>query len=136
MRVTADTNIFVSAAIARGNEYRLLELAAEGSIQLVLSPDIIAEFREVLSRKKFGFSQQQIEEAVKHVLTLCELIIPSERVSVVRDDPDDDRILECALAGHVAFLASGDKHLLELQSFRGIQICGAKQVVAECDKER
>jgi uncharacterized protein len=41
---------------------------------------------------------------------------------VIGDDPDDDRILECALAGKADLVVSGDRHLRKLKSFRGIGI--------------
>ena len=60
LKVTADTNTLVSATIAKGNEFELLKLAYEGKIELILSPSILKELREVISRPKFGFSEQQI----------------------------------------------------------------------------
>jgi uncharacterized protein len=47
---------------------------------------------------------------------------PTERLYVVRDDPDDDRILECASAARSDYIVTGDKHLLELKKFRDIPI--------------
>ena len=47
---------------------------------------------------------------------------PSETLAVIQDDPDDDRILACAVAAGAGFIVSGDNHLLRLGHFRGIQI--------------
>ena len=46
---------------------------------------------------------------------------------VIREDPDDDRILACALAAKAAFIVSGDTHLLHLRNYAGIRIVSPAQ---------
>jgi uncharacterized protein len=45
-----------------------------------------------------------------------------KRLAVIVDDPDDDRVLECAIAGRADFIVSGDRHLLKLGSYDGVSI--------------
>jgi predicted nucleic acid-binding protein len=52
----------------------------------------------------------------------------SEKISRIKKDPDDDRILECALAASAAAIVSGDSHLLALGIFHDIPILSP----AEC----
>ncbi len=125
LRVVADTNVLVSAAIAKGNEYLLLKEAKLGHIRLVLSLQIIKELKGVLSRPKFGFSNEQVESAVKHIISISEIIITTSEIDVVRADPDDNRIIEAAIDGNADYIASGDKDLLRLQKFRNIKIIPA-----------
>jgi len=122
LRLTLDTNILISAVISEGNEYRLLKLAKLGKIKIVLSLEILKEFKGVISRPRFGFSREQIEEAVKQIISLGEIILPKVRLSVIKEDPEDNIVLECALAGRVNYIVSGDKHLLYLKKFQGIPI--------------
>ena len=125
IKIVLDTNILISATIWQGNEYNLLKLAKLGKIKLILSPEIIKEFEDVISRPKFGFSKKQIEDAIKHVISVSEIIIPSAKLDAIKDDPSDNKVLEVALAGNVDYLISGDNHLLKLKKFRKVKIINA-----------
>lgn len=122
LRVTADTNTLVSAVISKGNEFELLRLAHEGKITLVLSPQILKEFRNVISRQKFGFSEEQLSSVFKQIVNISTLALPSIKLDVVKEDPADNKILECAEAGKVDYIISGDKHLLSLKRYGNIRI--------------
>lgn len=127
IRVTPDTNILVSATIARGNEFEIIKSAYESRITLVLSPVILQEFMEVLQRPKFRLSSDEIAEAVKRIMSLSFLVIPAAFAPVILTDPDDDMVLATAIAGAADYIVSGDSHLLSLQSYRGIKIVTSKQ---------
>ena len=60
VRITADTNVLVSATLYQGDQYKLLQLAKTGKIDLVLSLNILKEFKEVISRPRFKLSEEQI----------------------------------------------------------------------------
>ena len=122
LRVVADTNVLVSAIIAKGNEYLLLKEAKLGHIRLVLSLQIIKELKGVLSRPKFGFSNEQVESVAKHIISLSEIIVATSRVDVVKEDPSDNKIIEAAIDGEADYIVSGDKELLRLQKFKNIKI--------------
>ena len=51
-----------------------------------------------------------------------KIIIPNRKTSVIREDPDDNMILECAIEGNVDYLITNDNHLLKLKEFEGIKI--------------
>ena len=122
LRITADTNILVSATITKGNEFELLRLAKTGKIKLILSPEILIEFKEVISRPKFNFSQEQIINVLKQIISICNLTIPTTKLSIIKEDPNDNKVLECAKAGNVDYIVSGDEHLLKLKKFNNIEI--------------
>ena len=86
------------------------------------SPAIIGELRDVLKRDRLPFSDDQVDELAAKVLSISRVIDPETTVEVVEDDPDDDKILECALAGDVDYVVSGDSHLLDLEQHQGIEI--------------
>ena len=125
LRVVADTNVLVSAVIAKGNEYLLLKEAKLGRIRFVLSLQIIKELKGVLSRPKFGFSNGQVESVVKHIISISEIIVATSIVDVVKEDPSDNKIIEAAIDGEADYIVSGDKDLLRLQKFRNIKIIPA-----------
>ena len=89
LKIVLDTNVLVSAFIAYGNEYELLKQGKLGRIKIIISPEIFEEFKEVIRRPKFGFSDEQIESFVKQVSDIIEMIFPSVKFEVVKDDPDD-----------------------------------------------
>lgn len=124
--ITPDTNVLVSATIIRGNEYQLLKAAKLGKIKIVLSPSILKEFKDVISRPKFGFTNKQIENVFRQLLDITDIVVPSIKLDVVKEDPTDNKILECALECKADFVVSGDNHLLEIKSVKGMKIIRAK----------
>ena len=116
MRAVPDTNVLVSAIVFGGPPGRLVELAAEGYLQLVLSPSLIGELREVL-RRKFDFSDAAAYQAEAILRRISVMVEPQREVAVITEDPEDNRVLEAALAGDADVIVSGDRHLLSLEKF-------------------
>ena len=121
-RVVFDTNVLVSATLSRGKPYTVLELAERSDIDSVMSPDIIDELEDALSRERLPFESEQIDEFVGKILSMSELVTPEMDLEAVEDDPDDDKILECAVAGNADYIVSGDSHLLDIEEYRGVEI--------------
>jgi len=122
--VVLDTNI--SATFWQGMPYRIVQLALKQEILAFISQDIFNEIRRVLERD-FGRSKPEIDRAIDSFALFTHSVEPKDRVSVIKDDPDDDRILECALASGAFCIVSQDNHLLNLKEFRGIKILSPKQ---------
>jgi putative PIN family toxin of toxin-antitoxin system len=129
IRVVLDTNILVSAAVIRGNEFELLMRAQRGEYEMVLSMDMLIEFEDVISRKKFGFAEEFTESAADEVASIASFVNPKHRFNVISEDPADNRVLECAVAGKADYIVSGDSHLLNLREFKGIKIIKAKNLL-------
>ena len=120
-RVVADTNILVSALQFGGKPKQLLDLAVDGQIELAVSEAIIAEALRVL-RDKFERTPEWLAEADRQIRVVARLVEPTESITAIEADPTDDRILECAVAAESEVIVSGDRHLLDLKSFRGMPI--------------
>lgn len=129
IKAVLDTNILVSSTIAKGNEFQLLELANEGRYELISSFDILEEFEEVISRARFGFTKNVIERIVDNVIEVAKIVDPKEELDVIKEDPDDNKFLECALTGDADYIVSGDDHLLNLKEFRGIKIVKSRRLL-------
>jgi len=127
LKLTLDTNVLVSATIIEGKQYEILKLVKLGKVKLVISAEIIEEFKEVISREKFGFSEEQVDEAVREILDIAEIVIPQVKIDAIKEDPDDKIVLECALEGEVDYIISGDEHLLGLGSYQNIKIVNASK---------
>jgi uncharacterized protein len=116
IRVTADSNIYISALLFGGPPDDILNLARDGRIQLAISDDILDEVTRVLWGK-FGWSDQAVDLARARIGDFTEKVTPTQRLDVVTEDPTDNRILECAQAGGSEYLVTRDKHLLKLKEF-------------------
>lgn len=126
-RVVLDTNVLVSAFIHhRGNEWKILDLVRAGVIQLVMSKEILDEFQKVIARGKFGFGSALIIEITALVIEIAEIIVSQSRLDIVPDDPSDNKFIECAIDGNVGYVISGDRHLLNIGTYRGVKILKAK----------
>jgi len=124
MKAVLDTNVLISGVIATGVPHEVLVAGFEGEYQLVVSVETVHEFRDTLGEypERFGMDDDEIQAEVETVRYFAEFVDPDEDVTVVEPDPDDDKFLEAALAGGVECVVSGDQHLLDLGTFRGIDI--------------
>ena len=115
IKIVLDTNVLVSALISpKGPPGRILDKLAESSIQPILSPAIIAEYEDVLSRKKFGLSPATADAIMRNLRKLAVEVVPSESFHVC-SDPDDDIFIDCAIAAGALYLVSGNlKHFPKL----------------------
>ncbi|MGH9637293.1 MAG: putative toxin-antitoxin system toxin component, PIN family [Candidatus Angelobacter sp.] len=118
---TADSNIYVSALQFGGIPLQCLNAARAGAFQLVISEAIIAEVHGVL-QEKFRWSEAMLKEAMASLRDFTQLVTPAQTLHVIREDPDDDRVIECAVASGSQFIISGDKHLLRLGLYENIRI--------------
>jgi len=128
MRVVADTNVLVSAIVFGGPPGRPIELAAEGHLQLVLSSPLIEELREVL-RRKFDFSEAAAYQAEVLLRRISIVVEPQRELAIITEDPEDNRVLEAAVAGNAEIVISGDHHLLELETFGPIPIMHPRELL-------
>lgn len=121
IRVTADSNIFISAFLRGGKPLELLEMARAGQVELSVTEHLLAEVERVL-RTKFRVGDDDAQEFRREICSFATMIVPSETIDAVSADPTDNRILECAVAAASHAIVSGDRHLLQLRAFRGIKI--------------
>ncbi len=121
-----DTNIFISAVFWEGKPYLIVKKAINQEIIVFISNYIIDEIQKVLVRD-FNLEKQEIEDIVNAVLYFTHLIEPKESVTVIKDDPKDDKILDCAITCSADFIVSQDNHLLNLKTFKGIQIVSPEE---------
>jgi uncharacterized protein len=73
-------------------------------------------------RVKFKRSRESIIVAEEFIRVCTYEVAPTERLNVVPDDEDDNRVLECALAGACEYVVTGDTDLLRLETYRDIEI--------------
>jgi putative PIN family toxin of toxin-antitoxin system len=138
IRAVIDTNVIVSGLIKpESRSGRILRAFRDGAFVLLVSSELLKELSAVLQypkiRKKYGIDRSAREALSALIALRGEIVPPAERVRVCRD-PDDDRILEAALAGKADFLVTGDADLSVLGRFRGTHIVGPKDFLKRLDR--
>ena len=123
-RVVFDTNILFSAVGWLGNPHRCVQAARQGRCVSVTCETILAELAEKL-RLKRNMDIQKAAVIADEIRAFSKMVLIAGALKVVVADPDDDAILECAVAGQAGFIVSGDHHLLDLKTYEGIQIIKA-----------
>jgi putative PIN family toxin of toxin-antitoxin system len=129
MRVVLDTNIFISAVLG-GKVGSIIDEWKAGKFTLVVTDEIAREYLDVINRPKFKIPEIEIVSVTDYLLRTAEFVTSEEKINVIVADVTDNKFLEAAVAGKVKYIVSGDKHLLELESFRGISIIKANEFIA------
>ena len=130
MRAIIDTNVLVSGIFWSGTPARILEAWGNGRFSMVISPEILHEYTRVIG-------ELATKKSIDTKAILDRITLGSEMVAAPRFkkqacvDPDDDRFLECAIAGKVPYIVSGEKLLLKLNPFEGISILKATEFLKE-----
>lgn len=127
IKVVLNANILVSALlIPRSNPAKILDLIREGELQPFMSFNVLSEIRSVLRypklKKRHHQSHKQIDQFLENLFGFAAVTPGKLKVEAVKDDPEDNKYLVCAVEGEVDFIISGDHHLIDLKSFRGIRI--------------
>jgi uncharacterized protein len=134
VRVTADTNVLVSALNFPGSKpSQLLELARSGAIDLAISGHILDEREDVL-RRKFKWPDADIREMRRQFRMFARYVVDADAVDVITADPDDNRILEAAAGSD--YIVSGDHHLLDLGHFQNIPIVRIAEFIEIFERQR
>lgn len=121
MKVVFDTNVLVAALVFPGGRGEAaLRRIVEEQDALLISPQILDELLGVLARK-FARDGEELARVAVFLSDLAETVRPRTKLKVVADDPDN-RILECAVAGHAEVIVTGDRALLALGNFRNIRL--------------
>lgn len=129
MKVVLDTNVFVSGVFFKGPLYQILKAWRAGSIVLVISSEIFAEYRRVagiLSQKYAAINLNDILDFIEREVDFVEAVSLPEQIT---NDPDDEKFLACALSCDVKIIISGDKHLLNVSGYKGIDVFTPREFV-------
>jgi putative PIN family toxin of toxin-antitoxin system len=122
LKVVMDTNVFVSGVFFSGPPYQILKAWQSGKFELVASPEILDEYRrvgEILAEERPAVDLNPI---LNFVIEHATIYKPSTLKEPVCEDPDDDKFFACALASDSRVIISGDKHLLKVSGYQGIEV--------------
>ena len=118
----------MSALISGGKPRKLVTRLLEGH-QVVASSQMLVELADVLMGGKFEVTDMQVERFLVILTSRIEMVDIKHPPVVILADPDDDKVLETALRGKAEYVISGDKHLLDLTEYNGIEIVTVAKMV-------
>jgi putative PIN family toxin of toxin-antitoxin system len=120
-KVVIDTNVFISAFGWGGKPFRIIELLETTAIVNCISEDIILEVSRSLAYPKLDFPQKLQSDILEFIIAYSTFFEPKKPLNVA-PDPDDNKLLECALTAKAKFVITGDKRFLAMKKFRDINL--------------
>lgn len=125
LKVVLDTNIFIAAYFNRKSaSARIIDLCLDNEHELIFSSRLHKEVELILNNVK---AEGEFQERIQNLFMNASQVKPTQKVFMVKEDPDDNKFLECALEGKADYLITSDRHLLELGEFAQTKICRPTQ---------
>jgi uncharacterized protein len=129
LKVVMDTNVFVSGVFFSGPPYQILKAWQSGEFELVVSQEILDEYRRVGEIMGEERPAVDLKPFLTYVLEHAKVYKSAALNEPICEDPDDDKFFACALASESKIIISGDKHLLKVSGYRGIQVLKPREFV-------
>ena len=131
MKVTVDTNFLISATQWNYSvAHKLLKKFILSDAEIFTTQDILDETAEVLERD-FGYNKEEVKNIIEKILLFVKLIEPKQKVEIIKDDPDDNKVIECAVESSSDYIVTYDGHLLKLKDYKGIKIMKPEEILKE-----
>jgi len=131
LRIVLDVNVLVSGLIVAGKPRELIQRGMDRQFTLILSNPILEEFADVISRQKFAryVDKRDVKTYIEFLDQIACYADIRSRFRIIKEDPSDDIILWTAFDSKADYVVSGDKHLLEMGRYRGIEIVSVDDVL-------
>lgn len=129
MKVVVDTNVLISGVFFGGVPARVLEAWRDRRIELVVSPEILEEYRRVGEKLEQQFDGMSLGPFLALLFTHAKIVEPSPLKRQISRDLDDDKFIACAVEGKCRYIISGDRDLLDLETFRKIRIVAPREFI-------
>jgi len=132
MRIVLDTNVLVSATFWSGDSLRIMELVADKKVKLIICLSIISECMKIINSDEILYKKTQKKLSDKKIVRAViqetsVIMVPTKKLSIVKEDPDDNKIIGCALSGKADYIITKDNHLLKIKNYKGIKIVTPKE---------
>lgn len=106
----------------KGASREIFKDCIRGNLELFISAEIFDEIKRVLNYPKFKFSQDEISEFLDQILEVGNFVETKVKVEIIKDDPSDNKFLECAATVNADCVISRDPHVLKIKAFEGIKL--------------
>ena len=138
-KLTLDTNILISGTFWTGASFKILERIDQKIDASVSSKDILLEYERIIKGEEIAEKVENkdllMSNVSQKVIINSTIVEPKEKLHVVKDDPNDNIILECAKEGKVDYVITNDKHLLNIKEFEGIKILTPESFLMQIKNE-
>ena len=134
-KVVIDTNIFISGFGWNGKPKEVLNLLEDGFIANFATTETFEEIRKVVSYPRLKFPTSLQIKIIEFAFSYSRFVDPGKTVSLIKEDPEDNRFLECAVSARADFIITGDPHLLKVGNFMDIRITTAAQFLKSRTKK-
>jgi uncharacterized protein len=131
VKFVLDTNVFVSGVFFSGPPFQILKAWNDGKIKLVVSPEILDEYRRVGEILAEDHPNINLKSVLDYVIRNAEVYTAPPLPESVCDDPDDDKFLACAVASGSVVIVSGDKHLLKVSGYQKVKVLKPRDFINE-----
>ncbi len=122
MRVVLDTNIFISGIHWKGASEKILLAWINNKFELVSSNKILEEIARTLINFKIPLPNEDIKHWINIIASKSLITEPTEKIEIVKDDPDDNKFIEVAVSSGSEYIVTYDNHLLKIKEFRDVKI--------------
>jgi putative PIN family toxin of toxin-antitoxin system len=129
MNIVMDTNVFISGVFFNGPPFQILEAWQSGQFELIVSEEILEEYRRVGEVLTEQYPGVDINPILNFLIARVRVYGAVELQAPVCEDPDDDKFLACALSSNTTVIISGDKHLLKVSGYEGIEILKPREFI-------
>jgi putative PIN family toxin of toxin-antitoxin system len=129
MKIVLDTNVLVSGLLQPfGPSGQIVRLVASGDLVLCHDPRILAEYQEVLLRKKFSFDPERVETLLEEIRA-GGIPIAARPLTIRLPDFDDEPFLEIALAGGAQYLVTGNVKHYPAEAWSGVEVLSPRSFI-------
>ncbi len=135
MRVVLDTNVLLVSLPTKSKFRPIFDALLKGDFELAISNEILSEYIEIIETK----TNATIAANIAQLLTNLENVIKVEvffKWNLIKQDYDDNKFVDCAIAANVKFVVSQDRHFNELQSipFPQVDVISIESFLVELQK--
>lgn len=132
--IVLDTNVFLMS-LPKTSEYRLIfDALLQGKFNLLITEEIFHEYKEIIGRKTTTEIARNISELLSQ-LNNVKVISAYYKWGLITEDYDDNKFVDCAIAGNASFIVTNDKHFSVLKNinFPNVDILSAKDFLKELE---
>lgn len=136
LKVVIDTNIFISGVLVEGGNPSVILKAWKRTrkYQLFVTEEIIQEI--LMTMKRLNINADIITDWDKVIRENAIRVVPIRKIEAIKEDPSDNKFLECAVESQADYVVTGDRHLKRLNKFEGIEIINARKFLDILNQER
>jgi len=122
LKIILDTNVLISGIFFKGPPHLILHAWRDNLLELIASEEIFQEYIDVCERLGEKYPSIEFKGIIDLIAVNTHFYQPKIIDQQITADPDDDKFITCAIASGVKIIISGDKHLLDVNGYQGVEI--------------